>query len=94
MLVEEQLNEIKGVNKVYVSFHKGEAEIFYSPDQEPNSDQISEAIRRAGYSVGRLTEQKLFISKNKKDYQDLGIAFLFLVGIYFICPIPGQNHGH
>jgi sulfite exporter TauE/SafE/copper chaperone CopZ len=82
MLVEEQLNEVKGVKKAEVSYKKGAAEIYY--DSEPDAGHISEAIRKAGYSVGPEPGDKRFITGNKQDYKDLGIAFIFLVGLYFV----------
>ncbi|MDP2736869.1 MAG: sulfite exporter TauE/SafE family protein, partial [bacterium] len=44
---------------------------------------INEAIEKAGYSVGK-EEKGGWFSKNKDDYKELGMAAMFLVGLYFI----------
>jgi sulfite exporter TauE/SafE/copper chaperone CopZ len=82
MLIEDNLKEIRGVNEVKASHQKSEVEIYY--DQEkPHFDHITEAVAKAGYQIGTEEKKGLF-SKNKSDYKDLGIAFLFLFGIYFL----------
>lgn len=82
MLIEEHLSRIKGVKKSKASFKKGTAEIHFS-GLRPTDEEFEEAIRAAGYSVGAQEKKELF-SKNTSDYKDLGIAFIFLLGIYFI----------
>jgi sulfite exporter TauE/SafE/copper chaperone CopZ/uncharacterized cupredoxin-like copper-binding protein len=83
MLIEQELKELKGVNHVNADYRHSEAVIYYHED-EPSAEHIAEAIGRAGYSVGHSEDNKNFLSKNKNDYQDLGLAALFLVGIYFL----------
>lgn len=81
MLVEEKLSQIPEITKANVSCKRGEAEIHFG-SQKPNQKEIEEAIREAGYSVG--AKEKIWLSKNPSDYKDLGIAFLFLLGIYLV----------
>ncbi len=82
MLVEGNLREIPEIEKANVNHKTGLAEIYYG-SQKPNYEEIEEAIRKAGYSIGQ-NQKKSFISKNMSDYKDLGVAFLFLVGAYFV----------
>lgn len=82
MLVEDKLSEIPEVSRSKVHYKNGTAEIFYG-SQKPNNQEVVEAIRSAGYDIG-LADKKSFFNQNPNDYKDLGIAFLFLAGIYFI----------
>ncbi len=82
ILVEDQLKEVKGVRKVAVNHQKDTAEIYYHGNS-PDLEAIKRAIEKAGYSVGK-EEKKGWFSKNKNDYKELGMAALFLVGLYFI----------
>lgn len=81
ILVEDQLKEVNGIEYANVDHGKGRAEIFFRGGQ-PDMSKIEAAVKEAGYSLGR--EEKSFFSKNPSDYKDLGIAFLFLVGMYYI----------
>jgi sulfite exporter TauE/SafE/copper chaperone CopZ len=89
ILVEENLSEIPEVQRSVVNYKKGVAEIHYG-DQKPNIHELENAIRSAGYSIGE-SGKKAFISNNPEDYKDLGIAVLFLVGIYIIAKNLGFN---
>ena len=82
MLIEEELRRIPEVNKSKANYQKGQVEIFYD-SQKPNDQEITNAIRSAGYDIG-LVDKKSFFNQNPNNYKDLGIAFLFLVGIYFM----------
>ncbi|KKP97793.1 MAG: heavy metal transport/detoxification protein [Candidatus Moranbacteria bacterium GW2011_GWD2_36_12] len=82
ILVEEKLSEISKIKKIEVNHKKGEAEIFYD-SQKPSMMEIENAIRESGYTIGVIEKKPLF-SKNVSDYKDLGIAFLFLFGIYIV----------
>src|SRR3989339_606665 len=82
LLIEKKLSEIPEVNKSEVSFSKGTAEIYYTT-QKPNDDEVEEAIRQTGYTIGVTGKLPLF-SKHTSDYKDLGVAFLFLLGIYLV----------
>ena len=72
ILIEEELHEVAGVKKAKADWHHNTVEIKYE-GQQPDSAKIEEAIKRAGYQVG-VTDKKGFFSRNKKDYQDLGLA--------------------
>ena len=82
ILVEEQLKEVRGIRKAVVDHRKDIAEIYYH-GKSPDLSAINQAVEKAGYSVGK-EEKKGWFSKNTADYQELGIAALFLLGLYFI----------
>jgi uncharacterized protein len=82
ILVEKNLMEIKEIEKATVSHIKNTAEIYYD-DEIPNLNAINQAIEKAGYNVGEK-EKKDWFSKDKNDYKELGMAALFLLGLYFI----------
>ncbi|HBI34339.1 MAG TPA: hypothetical protein DEA43_01695 [Candidatus Moranbacteria bacterium] len=82
ILVENKLSEISKIKKIDVNCKKGTADIYYE-SQKPNMVEIEKAIREAGYAVG-VAEKKPLFSRNINEYKDLGIAFLFLFGIYLI----------
>jgi uncharacterized protein len=82
ILVEEELKQIKNVKKVSVDHRKDQAEIYYHGNS-PDLNAINQAIEKAGYSVGK-EEKRGWFSKNKADYKELGLAALFLLGLYFI----------
>lgn len=81
LLIEDELLKVDGVKKVIANEKKGEAEIHYQGNL--NSNQIEQAVIEAGYQVG-INEQKPLISTNIKDYQELGLAFLFMIVLYLI----------
>jgi sulfite exporter TauE/SafE/plastocyanin domain-containing protein/copper chaperone CopZ len=82
ILIEENLKEIDNIKSVDISYKTGEATIYYDGNTPPTS-QIHKVINDSGYSVG-VNETLPFITRNKKEYVNLGIAFLFLTVIYFI----------
>jgi len=82
ILVEKNLAEIPEVERSNVNHKKGEAEIYYA-SQKPNVREVEQAIREAGYEIGSQ-DRKLLFNRNINDYKDLGIALLFLVGIYVV----------
>jgi sulfite exporter TauE/SafE/plastocyanin domain-containing protein/copper chaperone CopZ len=82
MLVEDKLSEVSKIKKIEVDCKKGEAVISYD-SHKPNMAEIENAIREAGYTIGVAGKKPLF-SNNASDYKDLGIAFLFLFGIYIV----------
>ncbi|MFH0955710.1 MAG: sulfite exporter TauE/SafE family protein [Candidatus Falkowbacteria bacterium] len=82
ILVEDQLKEVRGINKVLVNRRRDIAEIYYDKEK-PELEKITEAVIKAGYSVGEENAKGL-ISKNLNDYKELGLAFLFLFGLYFM----------
>jgi Uncharacterized conserved protein len=84
ILIEDALKNIKGVAKSEASNRESNVTIHCQNDCEPDPAQIAEAVRSAGYEVGANNSQKTFFSKDKKHYRELGIAFLLLVGLYFV----------
>ncbi len=82
ILIENNLKGITGVKNAEANHKKQNAEIYFDGDG-PNMGEIEKAVHGAGYEIG-ISGKEPFFSKNKKDYLDLSIAFLFAVGIYFI----------
>lgn len=82
ILIEENLKEIDSIRSVDISYKIGEATIYYGGNTPPTL-QIHKVINDSGYSVG-VDEALPFITRNKKEYVNLGIAFLFLTVAYFV----------
>ena len=91
ILIEDNLKEVKGVDKAELNYRQGEAVIHYS-ENKPSLDQLSEAINRAGYSIGTPENKSQLFSHHKADYKDLGIAAVFLAAIYFLLKGLGLNN--
>ncbi|MFA6106166.1 MAG: sulfite exporter TauE/SafE family protein [Patescibacteria group bacterium] len=82
MLIEDKLSRISGVKESKINHKTGSAEIYYGA-AKPKGAEIEEAISSAGYAIGE-EKKPGWINKNPGDYKDLGIAFVFLLGIYFV----------
>src|SRR3989338_6895672 len=82
ILVEEELLKVKGISKTEVNHRRDTAEIYYH-GKSPDLNAITAAVEKAGYSLGK-EETKGWFSKNTADYQELGLAALFLLGLYFV----------
>ncbi len=82
LLIEEKLKEVAKVKSAELNFQKGEAKIFYH-GEAPNLKLIQEAVKEAGYEVGR-DEDLPIVSRDKKEYLSLGIAALVLMVIYLV----------
>lgn len=82
ILVEEKLMAVKNIKKAVVNHRRDLAEIYYQ-GQSPDLEAIKTAVETAGYSLGK-EKAKGWFSKNKTDYKELGLAALFLVGLYFM----------
>ncbi|MCX6795193.1 MAG: sulfite exporter TauE/SafE family protein [Candidatus Falkowbacteria bacterium] len=87
LLIEEGLQEIEGVNSVKTDYQKGEATIYYQ-GAEPSLGLVKKAVVSAGYQIGR-EEELTWISQDVKEYRNLGVAFLILLGIYLILKALG-----
>lgn len=86
ILIEDELKKIKGVKNVSVNHKSGIADIECECKLDQND--VSCAIQNAGYAVGK--DGKLpIVSKNRKDYIDLGIAFFITVALYFVAKTLG-----
>lgn len=82
ILIEDKLSEVPNVRRTVINYKRGTAEIHYE-SKRPNMHEIENAVREAGYKIGKQGESPL-ISRNPEDYKDLGIALIFLIGIYII----------
>ncbi len=81
ILIEESLKEVEHVREVRVDYRVGEAVIYHHEGRTPHHEQIKRAIGKAGYEIGKSEGLPLF-NRNKRDYFNLGIAFLVLVILY------------
>lgn len=82
ILIEDELAKIPEVRKCSVDHRKGIAEISYS-GQKPNEEEIENAVREAGYAVGEIGARP-WLTRHASEYRDLGVAFLFLVGVWIV----------
>jgi sulfite exporter TauE/SafE/copper chaperone CopZ len=80
LLIEEKFKDIKHVQEVQVNYKTGEAAIAYT-DSAPDVRLINQAIIDAGYEVGAPDKLPL-LTKDKREYVNLGIAFLILMILY------------
>lgn len=81
ILIGEKLQEIKNIVKVNVHFKKKTAEVYSNTPLD--MELITDAVREAGYEVGE-ENSKNWLSKNIKDYTDLGMAVLVLIVLFYI----------
>lgn len=82
ILLEEKLKELDHIKAVDVNYKTGEATIHFS-GQTPDREMINHAIGEAGYEVG-VSEGLPWLTKNKREYVNLGTAFLILMAIVLI----------
>lgn len=80
VLIADEIVKIPEVEEVVVDQNLGTAEIFYEGELK-NRDLIK-AVAEAGYEIGK--EERPIISRNLKDYKELGIAFFIVVALYSI----------
>lgn len=86
MLIEDELRKVKGVTGVYVNHKTGVADVDCECELDPS--EVSCAVKNAGYAVGE--DGKLpFVSKNRQDYIDVGIAFFITIALYFVAKTLG-----
>ena len=81
ILIEDELKKIKGVRNVSVSHKDGIADISFE-DELKNFD-VANAVENAGYCIGENAKLP-FLSRNKKDYIELGIAFFIATAIFLL----------
>lgn len=81
ILIEEELKKIKGVTDVSVSHKDGIADICFV--DKLNNIDVNNAVENAGYCVGENAKLPL-ISKNKRDYIELGFAFFIATALFLI----------
>lgn len=87
LLIEEKLKEIPKIESADLNYHTGEAKISYH-GESINMEGIHRAIKDAGYEVGRQ-EALPVLSKDKKEYASLGVAFLILTIFYLVLKVLG-----
>lgn len=83
LLIEEKLKEIEHVIEVYVNYSLGEAAIHHHEANTPDMHSIKRAIAEAGYEVG-MPDKLPLLTKDKREYTNLGIAFLVLMILYLV----------
>ena len=86
ILIEEEIRKIPGVKKVIVSQKRAGADIFHT--EELDMGAVERAVKEAGYTVGTEGD-KPWLSPHKKDYLNLGRAFLILTLLYFVAKTIG-----
>ena len=82
LLIEESLKEVSHVESVDVDYKEGEA-IIYHDGQAPDKEALIKTIITAGYEIGHSGKLPIFTT-DKKEYINLGVAFLFLVAFFLI----------
>jgi len=80
ILIEDELKRIPGVVYANVSHHNGTAVIAYK--RHLDNVAVEKAVTSAGYSLGKGDKLGI-LSRNRRDYVDLGIAF-FIVTLLFL----------
>ena len=82
MLIEENVIQVKGVKKVDASHVSKRVKIWYE-ESKPSEAEISQAIEKAGYTVGQQDTTHWF-SRNPADYIYLAKAAAILFVLVFI----------
>ncbi len=90
ILIEDKLKEIKHIKSVDINYKTGEAVIHFEGDKAPTA-LINKAIEDAGYAIGS-SEKAPLLTKDKKEYTSLGVAFLFLMALYLVFRGLGLNN--
>lgn len=82
ILIEDNLKEIARVKSVDLDYKTGQALIHYK-DSAPDLNLIRQAIVEAGYEVGE-SDGLPILSRDKREYLNLGVAFLFLLALFLV----------
>ncbi|QQG38658.1 MAG: sulfite exporter TauE/SafE family protein [Candidatus Woesearchaeota archaeon] len=87
VLIERKFKAIPGVEKAKVNHASGKAELFCS--KEPNLNELNNAIRENGYSVGHIDKKENNskgnnVYKIEKKHLETGAIFLLIFGSYLI----------
>jgi sulfite exporter TauE/SafE/plastocyanin domain-containing protein/copper chaperone CopZ len=82
LLIEEKLKDIPHIKDVEVSYQTGVATIYHDAIS-PDMGLITKALSEAGYAIGHA-DKLPFLSRDKKEYISLGVAFLFLMMAYLV----------
>lgn len=81
LLIEEKLKDIPNILDAEVNYKTGEATIYHN--NTPDMKLITKALSEVGYAIGRADKLPL-LSRDKKEYVSLGVAFLFLMMAYLV----------
>ncbi len=87
ILIGKELKKIPEIQNVQVSHKTGIANISYN-NTPPSEEIIEEAVKNAGYSLGN-NKTLPWISKDKKDYENLFKAAAIFIIIFLIIRMLG-----
>lgn len=90
ILLEEKLQELDGIKAVDVNYKTGEAIVHFS-GQTPDQGMISKAVGAVGYEVG-VPDGLPWLTNNKREYTNLGAAFLILLAVVLILKSLGLDN--
>jgi len=82
ILIEDKLRELDRIKSVDISYKTGEAIIRYE-GEAPTQSLINKVVAEAGYSIGNSGKIPMF-SSDKKEYENLGVAFVILFVLYLV----------
>ncbi|MFH1171247.1 MAG: sulfite exporter TauE/SafE family protein [bacterium] len=82
LTLEDHLRGVQGVKSVRVQQKNNCAAIGYTADQ-PDHEALERAVTNAGYRVGE-PQQEPWLTRNARDYRDLGLGALALLALYFL----------
>ena len=85
MLIEEELLKVPNVVRASVHHQKGIAVLDYQNNLDNKA--VTKAIENAGYTQG--TDQRGWFSGDLRDYRELGIVFLLVMGAYLLAKGAG-----
>lgn len=86
IVTEEELVKVSGVKKADTDFRSGKAVVFYE-GEVPSDEELSSAIRRAGYEIGSGRRQ--WFSRDISVYLETAAA----VAIVWVLYLVGRNQG-
>lgn len=86
LLTEEELLKVPGVEKARTNFRSGVAEVFYK-HEAPSMEALAEAIRNAGYAVGK--GERTWLEKDLSAW----VEALFALGAVFVLFILAKSLG-
>lgn len=87
LLLEEKFSHVPHVEKSEVNYRKGIAEIYYF-EQKPKMKELEDAIKEAGYTIGK-TEKLTIFSHRWKDYKELFFSMVVVGVMYQLLKVFG-----
>ncbi len=83
VLIERKLKQVPGVERVYVNYTNGGAEILCSSN--PDLRELESKIKADGYTLSWAADNKNSARKNGvEDYLEMIMIFLFIVSLYLV----------